>query len=127
MIGIGIDTVDIARFVSWKNFSDKKLRRIFSVEEIRYARKVPALFAARLAARFAAREALFKALCQAFPEKKFSFLTLCAATTLIHENKVPTFEIKWELLEIDQKPSAICSLSHTKHLATAIVMVQRVF
>lgn len=62
VLGIGIDSVDIARFEQWHTYSHKKLLRVFSPAEIAYSLENPTKSAERFAVRFAAKEALFKAL-----------------------------------------------------------------
>src|SRR5215475_6684638 len=60
---VGIDLVQISRIAgSLAVFGDRFLRRIFTDDEIAYARAAPARTAERLAARFAAKEAAKKAL-----------------------------------------------------------------
>jgi len=59
---VGIDLVRISRIAeSLERFGDRFLRRIFTDDEVAYARSAPALTAERLAARFAAKEAARKA------------------------------------------------------------------
>lgn len=65
ILGIGVDTVEVDRFLHWTDKSYVSLRRIFSDQEINYARSCDALTAQRLAVRFAAKEAFYKAYCQA--------------------------------------------------------------
>jgi phosphopantetheine--protein transferase-like protein len=125
--GIGIDAVEIARFTLWNTYSDKKLSRLFSTEEIAYCRACPTKSAERFAARFAAREALYKALCQAYPEQKWLFLRLCANTTISHgSHGQPELIVNWELLipQFTQKPHILLSITHTDTLAIAWAMVQ---
>lgn len=77
ILGIGIDSVDIKRFVHWPNLSHAQLLRIFSPQEIEYCLRNKYKSAERFAARFAAREAFFKALGHITTEKQIPFLTLC--------------------------------------------------
>lgn len=130
ILGIGIDTVDVARFATWHTYTPQQLRRIFSHEEITYALSTPHLFAQRLAVRFAAREALFKALSAA--GLHIPFLTLCKATTLIKSpNGVPRFLLNWHLLQkykgaVDGATVSLnLSLTHTATTATAYVVVEK--
>ena len=60
---VGVDLVQISTVVaSIERFGDHYLRRIFTDDEIAYARSAPSQAAERLAARFAAKEATIKAL-----------------------------------------------------------------
>jgi holo-[acyl-carrier protein] synthase len=58
---VGIDLVQISAIAkSIEAFGDHFMRRIFSDDEVAYAKGAPALTAERLAARFAAKEAAMK-------------------------------------------------------------------
>lgn len=60
---IGIDLVRVSRVAeSIEQFGDRFLHRVFTDQEIAYARHAPALTVERFAARFAAKEATLKAL-----------------------------------------------------------------
>jgi holo-[acyl-carrier protein] synthase len=60
---VGIDLVRISRIAgSLDQFGERFLRRVFTDDEVAYARSAPGCAAARLAARFAAKEAGKKAL-----------------------------------------------------------------
>jgi holo-[acyl-carrier protein] synthase len=125
--GIGIDAVEIARFAHWHTYSDSKMSRIFSAEEITYCRACPAKSAERFAARFAAREALYKALCQAYPDQKWLFLTLCKQVTITHgPHGQPEITVDWLKTAplTDKTPLILLSLTHTDTLAMAWVVVQ---
>jgi phosphopantetheine--protein transferase-like protein len=135
--GIGIDAVEIARFALWHTYSDTKLSRIFSTEEIAYCRACPAKSAERFAARFAAREALYKALCQAYPDEKWLFLTLCKHVKITHgSHGQPELTVNWQNLTHktiqssgsptlhDKTPHILLSLTHTDSLAMAWVVIQ---
>ena len=58
--GIGIDSVEVARFAHWYSYPHASLRRIFSNTEIDYCLARTAQSSAHFAARFAAREAFLK-------------------------------------------------------------------
>jgi holo-[acyl-carrier protein] synthase len=114
---VGIDLVRISRIAdSVSRFGDRFLRRIFTPDEVAYARAAPALTAERLAARFAAKEAARKAL-------------------------QLTDGIDWRLIEVCRRPSGDCdlvlhdvaaqrtrgtsaalSMSHEGDYATAVVL-----
>src|SRR5436853_5452168 len=82
ILGIGVDSVEIARFVHWHTFNRKKLLRIFSESEIEYCLSVTTKSAERFAVRFAVREALFKAYSSWNPDHQIPFLTFCKAVTI---------------------------------------------
>lgn len=145
ILGIGIDVIEIDRFAHWHTYSHAQLQRIFSPAEIAYCMSVSTKSAERFAARFAAREALWKALCQAYPDHTVPFLTLCRAVEVAHSPRgVPYFNIiskskapglsailsaialvKEEAPEGDgwNKRRGELSLSHTKTIATAMVIL----
>jgi holo-[acyl-carrier protein] synthase len=128
ILGIGIDTVDVARFANWHTRPQEELLRVFSQSEIAYCKSTPALASQRFAVRFAAREALFKALSAGGIH--VPLLTLCRAVTIVKsEHGVPSFVIDWGLLPKTggdsncEKMNIHLSLSHTETVATAMVVV----
>jgi len=130
ILGIGIDSVEIARFNEWVTFSKERMLRIFSAYELDYCLALPAKSAERLAVRFAAREACFKALSPLYPTAPF--LTLCKAITILHNpSGSPVLSIDWEYLAQKGHPKNIqklaihLSLTHTRTLATAIVILEK--
>ncbi len=123
--GIGIDAVDIERFTLWHTYSEKKLSRIFSAEEIVYCLSQYNKSAERFAVRFAAREALYKALCSAYPNNKLPFLTLCAHTTIKKVEGRPYVDLR-ALVDIDVCSAIIhLSLSHSRTQAIAMVIIEK--
>lgn len=128
IIGIGIDTVEIDRFICWQE--RKNLTRVFLQEELDYCFAVPQKTKERLALRFAAKEAFFKAaqlLCIQ-QNKKISLLTLCRAVSFGKNNQnIPTLSIHWDLLGL-RKPEDLCihvSATHGMHVATVVVVLER--
>lgn len=122
ILGIGIDSVEVARFTLWHTYSKKQLLRIFSQSEIEYCLSVPAKSAERFAVRFAAREALYKAYSSWKTDHQISFLTFCKATTIIKKNHVPyiVFASQFEQCKI------LISLSHSQMVATAFVILEQI-
>lgn len=124
IIGIGIDTIEINRFSSWHTYSEKKLRRIFSPEEIIYCLQDRNKSAERFAVRFAAREALYKALSCAYPAITIPFLTLCAHTTLQKRGARPVLVLR-SVCGIDVDVFTIhLSLTHSRVQATAFIIIE---
>jgi phosphopantetheine--protein transferase-like protein len=121
--GIGVDTIDIERFVTWHTYLPKKLRRIFSTQEIEYCLENTQKSAERFAARFAAREALYKALSSFYPHP-IPFLTLCAHTTIKKVDSRPVLELR-SGNGIDASQFTIhLSLSHSRTQAMAFVIIE---
>jgi phosphopantetheine--protein transferase-like protein len=130
IIGLGIDSVDIARFAQWAHWPEKKLLRVFSTQEIAYCFQNSQKSAERFAVRFAAREALFKALTLAFPALKVPFLTLCkqAHVTFTPQGAVQlTIDAHFFAQhQIDSAQfSVLLSLSHSKQIASAVVIIEK--
>jgi holo-[acyl-carrier protein] synthase len=123
ILGIGVDSVEINRFSQWHTYSQEKLRRIFSSQEIDYCLSNQS--AERFAVRFAAREALYKALSYAFPNTKIPFLTLCASVSIIKRDGLPHLMIH-NNLGIDMSDLTLhLSLSHSRAIATAFVVIEK--
>ena len=125
ILGIGVDTVDIERFILWHTYTNKKLSRIFSAEEIDYCLQDQHKSAERFAVRFATREALYKALSYAFTNKKIPFLTLCAHTCIAKKDGRPVLIVR-DGLGVDCNNLIIhLSLSHSRTAATAFVVIEQ--
>lgn len=124
IIGIGIDTTEIDRFALWHTYSEKKLRRIFSLHEIEYCLQDIKKSRERFAVRFAAREALYKALSYAYPDITIPFLTLCAHTTIQKEGSRPILMLR-DLYGITASSLSIhLSLTHSRTHAMAFVILE---
>lgn len=125
--GIGIDSVEVARFANWHAFAPQQLRKILHEDEIAYCLSSEPLKAQRFAVRFAAREAFFKALCTAIAPSYSPFLTVCRAIH-IHRNSsnIPFIKINWPLLNLPENQfDAQISLTHTDQIATAMILLQK--
>jgi phosphopantetheine--protein transferase-like protein len=124
IIGIGIDSIEIARFNHWSSYKQKNLLRFFSQEELDYCFSVPAKSAERLAVRFAAKEASYKAFSGIL--KNSGFLRWCA-TASVDKNSggQPILKINWDLLSlVDPLCRAHLSLTHTKTCAIAYCIAE---
>lgn len=125
VLGVGIDSVEIARFAHWHTYDQKKLLRIFSQSEIEYCLSVPAKRAERFAVRFAAREALYKACSSMQPHHKIPFLTFCKAVTITKENQIPSALIDIQAIDLSSRKIFI-SLTHTATSATAFAIIEAI-
>lgn len=132
MIGLGIDSVEIERFIGWHTYSDEQLSRFFAPHEIAYCRSNPAKMAERFAVRFAAKEALLKALSHLEPVKPMALLTVARAASLSHNAAgAPTLLIDWQTLQAAYFPTlempyqSLVSLTHTSTSATACIILQK--
>ncbi len=122
--GIGIDSVDIARFEHWQQLPHEKLKKIFSEQEIEYCLSNPIKSAERFAARFAAREASYKALAGILP-KKMPFLSVCKAVAITKKNNgKPELKIDCDALFIETPLQCHVSITHTKATATSFVVLE---
>ena len=137
--GIGIDSVEIARFSEWKHYPIDKLYKIFTEQEVTYCLdlKNSQKAAERFAARFAVKEAFFKALSQILPNNNIPLLTVCKHIAVSRQNNGnPIIEINWRsLFDIYRKNTnsqynpqstfkSFVSITHTQHTATAIVLIE---
>ncbi|MEJ5285064.1 MAG: holo-ACP synthase [Brevinematia bacterium] len=119
IVGIGIDVIEISRIEKVFN-EEKKLEKVFTEEEIRYSfsNKEPYL---HLAARFCAKEAYYK----------------CLGKGVIHFNEIETRRMEngkpyivlygktKEIWENAGSPDIFVSLSHSKTVATAVVILEK--
>jgi len=132
IIGIGIDLIEIDRFTKWTTFTQERLLKVFTLQEIRYSFSDPALTAARLAARFAAKEAFFKALSSAYPEIKLSLMQLCPLIEVTKTlNETPQIQFGSLLLSEKTKNThnlmdikTHLSLTHSSLIAGAFVILE---
>ncbi len=124
ILGIGIDSIEIARFTHWPTRPRAYLRRIYTPEELDYCLQDPRKCSERLAIRFAAKEACYKALMAAFPCFKIPFLTFAPRCQIKKDKLIPFIEIE---PHSDLPPlSILISLTHTRKEASAYALVQKV-
>jgi holo-[acyl-carrier protein] synthase len=129
IFGLGIDSVEIDRFIPWTAFPEKMLLRVFSAQEIDYCLQAPHLAPERFAVRFAAREAFYKALHPATQHNSMPLLTLFKAMAIGNTpHGAPYLDIDWPTIEkhltLPKLLATHLSLTHTKALATAIVIIE---
>lgn len=119
-VAVGTDLVSIKRFERWTSYKHSQLISIFSADEIEYclARSYPA---ASFATRFAAKEAFLKALCT-LEERPFALRKVMQAVSI--NGMIPQLQINWSLLAVEPCVNSV-SLTHTKEIAQAIVILTR--
>ena len=120
ILGIGIDIVEIARIrKSCDVYGDKFLGRVFTIQELQYARSKANPYPS-LAVRFAAKEALVKAT----KEGKFNTFSWQDAEIFTDDLGIPTFHFRNELEKILKIRKIHVSLSHSENYATAMVVIE---
>lgn len=135
--GLGIDAVDIARFLPWAQYNRSRLSRIFTATELDYCFAVPlspgnlAIIAQRLAVRFAAREAFFKTLSSLDPAHTVPFLTICRYVAVTkHPLGAISLSVDWLVLQqkglamTGQEPIVHISATHTATTAFVTVIIE---
>ncbi len=110
--GIGIDVVDIARFL-------ESLERTPSLREKLFTESERQLNSQSLAARFAAKEALYKALSPSHG------LQWHEAEVISAPNGKPEFLFRGEIADLVDGAQVHLSLSHDGGIASAMVVVER--
>ena len=110
--GIGIDVVDIARFL-------ESLERTPTLREKLFTESERTLSSQSLAARFAAKEALYKALSPTHG------LQWHDAEVINQPNGKPEFLFRGEIADLVDGVQVHLSLSHDAGIASAMVVVER--
>ncbi|HEX2978427.1 MAG TPA: 4'-phosphopantetheinyl transferase superfamily protein [Candidatus Babeliales bacterium] len=131
ILGIGIDSAEIERFLDWDKFTHRQLLKFFSQREIDYCTSIPAKSAERFAARFAAKEALYKALSNLRPQKPFLLLTVAKKCEIYQEtDTAPSMRIDWTFFistffpHLKTAPIAHLSITHTRAIATVCIILE---
>lgn len=110
--GIGIDVVDIARFI-------ESLERTPGLREKLFTQSERTLAPQSLAARFADKEALYKALSSSHG------LSWHDAEIISHSNGKPDFLFRGEIADLIDGAQVHLSLSHDAGIASAMVVIER--
>lgn len=122
MIKIGIDSIEIERFVRWTEFPEKKLLRLFTPEELSYCFSLQEKTPERLAVRFSAKEAFYKALTPLLP-RPATFLTVAKSCSISVSNTgAPYITFDWKRWGLPPYQIEL-TLTHTKTTATAMVLL----
>jgi phosphopantetheine--protein transferase-like protein len=124
---IGVDLVEVGRFVRWQQWRMARLERIFSHEELVYCFAHASKTPERLAVRYAAREANYKALAPLSLHTPVPFLTVCRALTTQVTGHGMELSIAWDTLRTWYDHARVQSISvsatHTATSAMAIVLI----
>lgn len=127
IMGIGVDIVSIERFNQWALYPNKKLRKLFTDQEIVYCKSIQIKSAERFASHFAAKEAFYKALSASQIHLNKSFLTICKIVEIKRDQgQAPIFMVSEKSLELLQNINILLSLSHEKNYAIAFVVIEKV-
>lgn len=131
ILGVGIDSIEIERFSHWHTYSAKALQKVFAESEIIYCLENKIKSAERFAVRFAAKEAFFKALSQANQEKTLRGLKVFKHITINKKtNGSPLLQVNWKHFLPEhaiwtESLETHVSLTHTRSMATAIVIIEK--
>jgi holo-[acyl-carrier protein] synthase len=110
--GIGIDVVDIKRFI-------ESLERTSGLKDKLFTESESKLSPSSLAARFAAKEALYKALSPAHG------LNWHDAEVINEISGKPAFLFRGEIADLVDGANVHLSLSHDAGIASAMVVIER--
>jgi len=122
--GVGIDTVEIARFRAWPENS-RKIARFFNREEAEYIATLhPRQRAASLAARFAAKEAFGKAAGSGL--RSVRLVDIAVYRDAHGKPALKLFNSALQVVENIDMCTFHLSLAHTREYATACVVMERI-
>lgn len=116
-LAVGVDLVEIDRFARAIHRWPRLMARVFTEEEIESCAG-SANAEERLAARFAVKEAAFKALGNGWPAIGYHDVQVRTA-----EDGAPVLVLGGRAVELADRRSAVCSLSHERGLALAEVIL----
>jgi holo-[acyl-carrier protein] synthase len=115
---LGTDIVEIQRIRRWLSTYPHKLSRIFSSEELRYARSFPHP-EIHLAGMIAGKEAVFKILSPlGFSPLRFPWIEIRH-----YNERIPYISFSREMEKASTLGTWRITLSHTKEYALAIVLL----
>ncbi len=123
ILGTGIDIVEVERIQKSIEKKDGFLRLVFSPEEITYCQGQAGVFQS-FAGRFAAKEAFFKALGTGW----VGDLAFHEVSIKNDEHGRPFIQLSGktkEALQDKENCTFHLSISHTKHYATAFVIIEK--
>ena len=136
ILGIGTDLVAVQRFEPWTTYSNERLLKVFTQQELVDCRNdTRGLLSEKLASRFAAKEAFYKALSNALikldkTKVQFSLLFTCSLVQVSYGTwGVPTLSVDWAILEqkIESSlpsPTVHLSIAHERDMASAFVVIE---
>jgi holo-[acyl-carrier protein] synthase len=126
IVGLGIDSVEIDRFRHWRTYSPVRLKKLFSEAEIVHCTAISLKSAERFAARFAVREAFFKAL-GTVSQKQLPFFRVCRAVSMNQKGQdYGRISVDWATLGVANEGfECQVSITHTRSIATAVVIIQK--
>ena len=120
--GVGIDTVEIARFDMWID-NPRKIARFFNGIEIVYIDRLPrAQRASSLATRFAAKEAFGKAVGSGLRSVRLTDIAVSNGSD--GAPRLRLFDSARRLVDHIAQHRLHLSLSHTRRYATACVIIE---
>jgi len=122
IFGTGIDLVDISRVQRLIDNSEAFVKRVFTQQEQKYCYKKKN-YAESFAARFAAKEAFMKALGTGCRDG-IGFADIEVSNDELGKPEIVLHDLAREFCENKQIVRINLSLSHSKDLATAIVILE---
>lgn len=135
ILGIGTDIIATVRFEKWTKYSQGRLLKIFSAQELLDCQRQDGSYLIeKLAVRFAAKEAFYKALSATLVTLKqthttFSFLSITRSIIITYVDwGVPSIVFDWaeffKRLNTSNVPLQVhLSLSHEKTHVLAFVVI----
>lgn len=126
MISLGIDSTEINRFDNWINYDPVILIKIFDEEEIRYCCQNKVKSNERFAGFFSAKEACYKAMSPILKEQisLLKFFKYVSIKKSAHGAPLISVNLKkLSLIESIKINKIFLSITHTKNIATAVVIL----
>lgn len=124
IVGVGVDIVEVSRIRDlMERYGERFLRRVFCEEELAYCQQFADPLP-HLAARWAAKEAIAKALTTGFSQG-VTWKSICIVNHLWGEPVAFLREGALRRAQILGVRFLWLSLSHTRHHAVAVAMLER--